>query len=80
MATDKTRWIARLTPAPGRSVNFLLQQRLSMDVCERDEHTLLVIASKSQLGELVRRRLARIDWISTVSEYEDKAKRQSGPR
>lgn len=77
MATDKTRWIARLTPITGRSVNDLLRVPLPMDVWEREEDALLVAASETQLSELERRHLARVDRLSTVSEYEERARRRS---
>ena len=65
---EKT-WIARLTPAPGRSVADLLGMRLGLDVWERHTDWLVVAASDSRLSELERRRLARVDRLTTTARY-----------
>jgi hypothetical protein len=62
-------WIARLTPAPGRSVADLLGMRLGLDVWERHTNSLVVAAPDSRLSELERRRLARVDRLTTTAQY-----------
>lgn len=47
----------------------LLAMPLGLDVWERAPDALLVAASDSQLSELERRRLARVERLSTVADY-----------
>jgi hypothetical protein len=69
MASDAPRWIARLTPAPGGSVEELLRQRLGLDVWERRPDALVVAATETQLAEVERRRLAHVERIEPVSAF-----------
>ncbi len=68
-ATHEQRWVARLTPAPSTSVEALLAMPLGLDVWERHGDVLVVAASEAQLAELERRRLARVERVSSVSEF-----------
>jgi hypothetical protein len=69
VGTGEETWIARLTPAPGSSVTDLLSMPLGLDVWERHTDSLVVAASDSRLSELERRRLARVDRLTTTARY-----------
>lgn len=77
MSKPHTRWVVRLTPVAGRSVQDLLRIPLAMDVWERDGETLIVAMSESQLAEVTRRSLAHIERLYTVAEYEQRALRRA---
>ncbi len=72
-ATQEERWVARLTPAPSTSVEALLAMPLGLDIWERHGDVLVVVGSEVQLSELERRRLARVERVSSVSEFERRA-------
>ena len=76
MDKEQTRWVARLAPMPGNSIDTLLEKSLGLDVWERHDDLLIVAASDGQLSELERRRLARVERISTVAEFQARAKRR----
>jgi hypothetical protein len=80
MAKNETRWIARLSPIPGKSIDDLLRAPLALDVWERHKDALVVQASEKQLTELERRRLAHVERLSTASAYEVRARRRSKSR
>ncbi len=61
--------VARVTPEAGSSVARLLGMSLGLDVWERHDDFLVVAAPESRLGELERRRLARVDRWATVADY-----------
>ena len=69
MEKGEETWIARLTPAPGSSVADLLGIPLGLDVWERHTDSLVVAAPDSRLRELERRRLARVDRLTTTARY-----------
>lgn len=73
MADQETRWVARLT-APFSGLESMLAMPLGLDVWERDADTLVVAASEAQLAEVERRALARVERLSTVAEYEARAR------
>ena len=78
MSSDQqTRWVARLTPMPGSSVEALLGMSLGVDVWERHTDTLVVAAGEAQLSEIERRRLARVERLSTVAEFQARAQRRA---
>ena len=64
-----TRWIARLTPAPGGDIERILRTSLGLDVWERSPDALVVRAYEGQLRELERRRLATVERRWTEREY-----------
>ncbi len=70
MSEHPSRWVARLTPLPSSSVDALLDLPLGLDVWERHADTLVVAASEAQLAELERRRLARVERLTTVADYQ----------
>ena len=67
--TDDTRWIARIAPTPGSSVDDLLQLPLGLDVWERQPEFLVVAATARQLQEIEQRRLGQVEWIDPVAAY-----------
>ena len=69
MGKGEETWIARLTPASGRSVADLLSMPLELDVWERNTDSMVVAAPDRQLRELERRRLARVDRLTTTARY-----------
>jgi hypothetical protein len=77
--TDQT-WIARLTPTVGGSVETLLAIPIGLDVWERHPNYLLVAATESQLAELERRRLARVERWSNREQFEAQTRHtRTGP-
>jgi hypothetical protein len=68
-AAAETRWVVRLHPPAGHDVDTLLKLPFSLDVWQRDANALVVAASEATLDELERRKLARVDRISTVTDY-----------
>jgi ribose 1,5-bisphosphokinase PhnN len=77
VATSADRWVARLMPTPGTSIDALLLLPVGLDVWERHGDVLVVAASETQLSELERRRLAKVERLSTVAEFEVRARRGS---
>jgi hypothetical protein len=63
----------------GTSTNELLRVPLSLDVWERKGEVLIVAAEEEQLGELERRRLAKVERICTIADYKTKAQRPTEP-
>ena len=70
ISEQATRWVARLTPRPNTSIDALLSMPWGLDVWERQADTLVVAASEAQLVDLERRRLARVERLTTVAEYQ----------
>ena len=79
MSTEETRWVARLTPMPSIDISMLLETNWGLDVWERRADAIVVAASEAQLSELERRRLARVERLSTVEEYRTRAQRSALP-
>lgn len=79
MSSKQTWWVARLTPMPGSSVDALLALPLGLDVWERYADVLVVAASELQLSELERRRLAQVERLYTVAEFQARAQRRTDP-
>jgi hypothetical protein len=72
VSESEQTWIARVTPLPGRSVTALLGMPLGLDVWERHVDFLLVAAPASRLAEIERRRLARVERVTTSEEYTER--------
>jgi hypothetical protein len=70
------RWIARLLPTLSVSIDVLLEMPLGLDVWERHDDALVVAASEAQLSDLERRRLAKVERLSTVANFEAQAQRR----
>jgi hypothetical protein len=77
MSDKQTRWVARLTPMPNGSIDALLDMPLGLDVWERHADALVVAASDAQLSELERRRLAQVERLSTVAEFQARAQQRA---
>jgi hypothetical protein len=77
MADKHIRWVVRLTPMPHSSVEALLNMPLGLDVWERHADALVVAADEAQLAELERRRLAQVERLSTVAEFQARAQRRT---
>ena len=73
MAAAETKWVVRLHPPAGHDVDTLLKLPFSLDVWQRDANALVVAASEATLNELERRKLARVERISTVADYQRRA-------
>lgn len=72
-------WIARLTPVAD-GVAALLATPLGLDVWERGSDHLVVMATERQLAELERRRLARVERLSTRDQYISRMQSDAAPR
>ncbi len=79
MSGKQTWWVARLTPTPGSSVDALLALPLGLDVWERHADVLVVAASDIQLAEVERRRLAQVERLYTVAEFQARVQRRTDP-
>ena len=77
MSGSEQTWVARVTPAAGRSVATLLGLPLGLDVWERQADALVVAAPESRLCELERRRLAHVERWGTPTEYLAGLRRRS---
>lgn len=77
MSDKHTRWVARLTPMPQSNIDILLDMPLGLDVWERHVDALVVAASEAQLSEIERRRLARVERLSTVAEFQARAQQRA---
>jgi hypothetical protein len=79
MPERKRRWVARLRPTAGTNVAELLRMPLSLDVWERKGEKVVVAADEEQLEELERRRLAQVERLCTVADYEGRAQQRTKP-
>jgi hypothetical protein len=77
MTDRETRWVARVTPMPNFSVGSLVEMALGLDVWERHAEFLVVAANDMQLSELERRRLAHVEKLCTIAEFQSRAQRAS---
>ena len=73
MTNSGVRWVAKLTADSAAEIEALLGLSLGLDVWERHEDSLVVVASEAQLLELERRRLARVDRLATQADFEARA-------
>jgi len=64
------RWLVRLTPLAGRTVDDLLKVPLSLDVWQREAGALVAAASEQTLAELERRRIAGVERLRTIADFE----------
>jgi hypothetical protein len=71
MAAHATvRWVVRLTPLAGRTVDDLLKVPLSLDVWQRDAGALVAAVSEQTIAELERRRIAGVERLRTTADLE----------
>ncbi len=64
------RWVVRLTPMAGRTVDDLLKVPLSLDVWQRDAGALVASVSEATIAELERRRIAEVERLRTTADLE----------
>ncbi|BCH20799.1 hypothetical protein [Mesorhizobium sp. L-8-3] len=64
------RWLVRLTPAAGRTVDDLLKVPLSFDVWEREADAVVAAVSEQTIAELERRRMAGVERLRTIADLE----------
>ncbi|WEX86516.1 hypothetical protein PZN02_002809 [Sinorhizobium garamanticum] len=67
------RWLVRLTPVAGRTVNDLLKVPLSLDVWEREADAVVAAASEQTIVELERRRIAGVERLRPITAVESAA-------
>jgi hypothetical protein len=78
MAEDEIRWVVRLRPIPGQDIQDLMSLPLSIDVWQRNADGLVAVVSDDTLGELERRRLAKVEKVCTTAEYLEWADKRAG--
>ncbi len=74
---DRERWVARVRPAPSLTVESLLSMPLGLDVWERGDNGLVVAATEVQLSVLERRRLADVERLYTVADWQARAQAEA---
>jgi hypothetical protein len=74
MTNSGVRWVAKITADSAADIDALLGLSLGLDVWERHGDSLVVAASESRLLELERRRLVRVDRLTTQAEFEARAR------
>jgi hypothetical protein len=74
MTNFGVRWVAKLTADSAADIDAVLGLSLGLDVWERHGDSLVVAASEAQLRELERRRLVRVDRLTTQAEFEARAR------
>lgn len=67
------RWLVRLTPVTGRTVDDLLNVPLSLDVWERRADAVVAVISEQTISELERRRIAGVERLRTIADLESGA-------
>ena len=67
------RWLVRLTPLAGRTVDDLLKVPLSLDVWQREADAVVAAASEQTIAELERRRIAGVERLRTIADLESGA-------
>ena len=67
------RWLVRLTPVAGRTVDDLLKVPLSLDVWEREADAVVAVALEQTIAELERRRIAGVERLRTIADLESGA-------
>ncbi|HWK64212.1 MAG TPA: hypothetical protein VNS34_04690 [Rhizobiaceae bacterium] len=67
------RWVVRLTPIAGRTIDDLLKAPLSLDVWERQAGAIVAAASEHTIVELERRRIAGVERLRPITDVESGA-------
>ena len=79
MAGATVRWVVRLTPMAGYTVDDLLKVPLSLDVWQRDAGALVAAVSEPTIAEIERRRIAEVERLRTIAEVQAEGlRRQQG--
>jgi hypothetical protein len=71
------RWVARLRSMPGGNLDRLRGMPLGLDVWEVGSNTMIVAATDGQLSEIERRRLAQVDRLCTVADFQGQPQEQA---
>jgi hypothetical protein len=64
------RWVVRLTPLGGRTIDDLLKVPLSLDIWQREADALVAVASEPTIAELERRGIAGVQRLRTTADFE----------
>lgn len=75
---EPERWVARVRPVPPVSLDALLRMPLGLDVWERGDEGLIVAADEAQLAGLERRKLAGVERIATLRDWQARAEARGG--
>ena len=67
------RWLVRLRPVAGRTVDDLLKVPLSLDVWEREAGAIVAAASEQTIVELERRGIVGVERLRTIADLESGA-------
>lgn len=67
---ERERWVARVRPGPSLTVDSLLAMPLGLDVWERQDDVLVVAADDAELSALEGRRLAVVERLATVADWQ----------
>lgn len=67
------RWLVRITPVVGRTVDDLLKLPLSLDVWEREASAVVAAASEQTIAEIERRHVAGVERLRTIADLESGA-------
>ncbi|WP_353642103.1 hypothetical protein [Mesorhizobium sp. WSM2239] len=67
------RWLVRITPVVGRTVDDLLKLPLSLDVWEREASAVVAAASEQTIAEIERRHVASVERLRTIANLESGA-------
>jgi hypothetical protein len=80
MEEQEARWVARIRPVPGSSIDDFLRMSiaLAVDVWERHADMLVVASGESQLAEIERRGLALVERMTTLADYLARTRNESG--
>ena len=70
MAGATVRWVVRLTPMAGSTVDELLTVPLSLDVWQREAGALVAAVSEPTIAEIERRRIAKVERLRTIADVE----------
>jgi|tagenome__1003787_1003787.scaffolds.fasta_scaffold19259386_2 hypothetical protein len=77
--SEPEKWLVRLSPVPGGTVDDLLQMPYALDVWQRDETSLVASAPHATLVEIERRKLARVERMGPTEEFAAQAS-TAGPK
>jgi hypothetical protein len=69
----RVRWLVRITPLAGGTVDDLLKVPLSLDVWQREAGSLVAAVSEQTITELERRRVAKVERLRMTADLESGA-------
>jgi hypothetical protein len=71
--SEPEKWVVRLSPVTGHTVDDLLQMPYALDVWQRDGTSLVVSAPDATLVEIERRKLARVERMGPTEQFAAQA-------